>query len=209
MASMRTKVTEVPGVGEVTLVKNPRARRYSISITSALKVRVNIPWLGTYLAGERLARSNAALISQRLEAMRSRIAARNERPENDDIAALSPEERESYIRELNARAHRELPGLLQHYAALMGVQYNRLFIKHNRSNWGSCSVRRNINLNLNLMRLPEDLRAYVILHELCHLSQMNHGPQFHALLQSACRAFIAPDADEARLSRRLKRYMLI
>lgn len=206
---MRTKTIEVPGVGEVTLCKNPRARRYSISITSKLKVRVNIPWLGTYLAGERLALSNAELIAHRIESMRARVSAKHDRPENADIAGLTPEGRDAYVGRLRKQAHEVLPELLHRYAVQMGVEYNRLFIKHNRSNWGSCSVRRNINLNINLMRLPEDLRAYVILHELCHLSQMNHGPQFHALLQSSCRAFIAPDADETQLSRRLKRYMLI
>lgn len=199
----------MPGVGEVTLVKNPRARRYSISITSALKVRVNIPWLGTYLAGERLALSNAALISQRIEAMRARITARHIRPENADIADLSPELRDRLIADLRRQAHEVLPGELRRCADLMGISYNRLFIKHNRSNWGSCSVRRNINLNINLMRVPPELRTYVILHELCHLAHMNHGPQFHAMLQAACRAIIAPDADERLLSRRLKQYCLI
>jgi len=205
----RTKVIELPGVGEVTLVKNPRARRYSISITSALKVRVNIPWLGTYLAGERLARSNAELIAARIQAMKGRVSAKHERPENADVASLGPEQRVALVEQLRREAHEVLPGLLEKYARLLGVSYNRLYIKHNRSNWGSCSVRRNINLNLNLMRLPEDLRTYVILHELCHLAQMNHGPQFHALLQSACRQHIAPEADEAALSRRLKKYMLV
>lgn len=209
MAEMRTKTIEVPGVGEVTLVKNPRARRYSISITAALKVRVNIPWLGTYLAGERLARSNSGLIAQRIEAMRTRVEAKHDSPENAGIAELSPEQRAALVGQLRRRAHEELPALVQHYASQMGVSYHRLFIKHNSSNWGSCSVRRNINLNLNLMRLPSDLRTYVILHELCHLVHMNHGPRFHALLQSCCSTYIAPDADERILSRRLKRYMLI
>lgn len=206
---MRIKTIEIPGVGEVTLVKNPRARRYSISITSSLKVRVNIPCLGTYLAGEALARSNAGLISRRIEAMKARVSAKHERPENAGVSELPAGRKAALVESLRKQAREQLPGLVQHYADLMGVSYNRLYIKHNRSNWGSCSVRRNLNLNLNLMRVPEDLRTYVILHELCHLTHMNHGPQFHAMLQTACKRFIAPDADEAVLSRRLKRYLLV
>ncbi|MDY5407408.1 MAG: M48 family metallopeptidase, partial [Candidatus Cryptobacteroides sp.] len=51
---------------------------------------------------------------------------------------------------------------------------------------GSCSRAGNINLNLNLVRLPEPLCDYVILHELCHLKEPNHGPKFHAMLEQLC-----------------------
>ena len=47
-------------------------------------------------------------------------------------------------------------------------------------------MRGNINLNLRLVTLPEELRDYVMLHELCHLKEMNHGARFHALLESVC-----------------------
>ena len=72
------------------------------------------------------------------------------------------------------------------------AMYGRVFIKNNSSNWGSCSARGNINLNLNLVRLPQLLRDHVILHELCHLRHPNHGPEFHALLELL-------DADNLRL----------
>lgn len=75
---------------------------------------------------------------------------------------------------------------LEHFAAKYGFKFGRLAIKHNSTNWGSCSRQGNINLNLNLMRLPEPLCDYVILHELCHLREPNHGPKFHALLEQLC-----------------------
>ena len=83
-------------------------------------------------------------------------------------------------------AKAQLPPRLAALAALHGFTYARVFIKNNVSNWGSCSVRGNINLNLRLVTLPEALRDYVMLHELCHLKEMNHGPRFHALLESVC-----------------------
>ena len=60
-------------------------------------------------------------------------------------------------------------------ACRFGFKYARVFIKHNLTNWGSCSSKGNINLNLNLLRLPEHLADYVILHELCHLRRRITG----------------------------------
>lgn len=96
-------------------------------------------------------------------------------------AAVTPE-----IEAMRAQAKATLPGRLAELASAHGFSYNKVFIKNNVSNWGSCSVRGNINLNLRLVTLPEDLRDYVMLHELCHLRQMNHGPKFHALLEEVC-----------------------
>ena len=76
-----------------------------------------------------------------------------------------------------------LPARLQLLASHYGFTYGRVAIKNNRTNWGSCSARNNINLNLHLMRLPEHLRDYVILHELCHLRYHDHGENFHRLLE--------------------------
>ena len=106
------------------------------------------------------------------------------------------------VEELRRQAKEYLPGRLYYLANLFGFQYNTLRIKHNSSNWGSCSSKGNINLNLNLMRVPQDLQDYVMLHELCHLKYLNHSPQFHALLESVC-----PGHREKQ--RRLKEYKLI
>ena len=90
------------------------------------------------------------------------------------------------VAELRKQAKAYLPGRLAELAAQHGFSYNHVRIKHNVSNWGSCSVKKNINLNLNLMRLPAELQDYVMLHELCHLKYMDHGKEFHALLESVC-----------------------
>ena len=95
-------------------------------------------------------------------------------------------EQAAEVERLRAEAKAALPPRLAQLAALHGFTYNKVRIKHNSSNWGSCSELGNINLNLNLMRLPEHLRDFVMLHELCHLRYLDHGPEFHALLESLC-----------------------
>lgn len=90
------------------------------------------------------------------------------------------------VRILRDEARVLLPQKLAFFADRYGFRYNRLAVKHNLSNWGSCSSKGNINLNLNLLRLPEPLCDYVVLHELCHLKHPDHGPGFHALLEKLC-----------------------
>lgn len=102
--------------------------------------------------------------------------------------------------DLRAEAKAWLVPRLATLAAEHGFSYNKVFIKNNVSNWGSCSTKGNINLNMQLMRLPEELRDYVILHELCHLKQLNHGPEFHALLNNLC------EGREKELRRQLRQY---
>ena len=100
---------------------------------------------------------------------------------------------------LRQEAKAYLPARLEMLACRFGFKYAKVFIKHNLTNWGSCSSKGNINLNLNLLRLPEYLADYVILHELCHLREPNHGPGFHALLGRILTEHfnIAPHPDDS------------
>jgi predicted metal-dependent hydrolase len=84
---------------------------------------------------------------------------------------------------LRQSAKAELPPRLAELADRYGFSYNRVTIKHNATNWGSCSTKSNINLNLNIVRLPAVLQDYVLLHELCHLRHHDHGHAFHLLLE--------------------------
>lgn len=77
-----------------------------------------------------------------------------------------------------------LPKRLETLARQLGFQYGKLTIKNTRSKWGSCSSRNDIQLSVQLMRLPDHLIDYVIIHELCHIKHKNHGERFHALLSS-------------------------
>jgi predicted metal-dependent hydrolase len=72
-----------------------------------------------------------------------------------------------------------------------GFTYNRVSIKNQKSCWGSCSLKRNLNFNYKVAFLPEELRNYVIVHELCHLRELNHGRQFWGLVEKTIPNYIA------------------
>jgi predicted metal-dependent hydrolase len=101
---------------------------------------------------------------------------------------------------LRRQAKSELPPRLSVLAARYGFTYNRVTIKHNATNWGSCSAKGNINLNLNIIRLPRVLQDYVLLHELCHLRHLDHGHAFHLLLEHVLTDNLMKLIDDIELS---------
>lgn len=167
------KVYEDPVIGAVVLRKTSRSRRISLRVNPRGGVTVSMPWIVPFRVGLEFFLYRREWVLETIERQNKRFV---------DEPILTPEEIES----LRKEAKKVLPARLSELARKYSFEYNQVRIKHNVSNWGSCSRKGNINLNLNLMRVPEDLRDYVILHELCHLRHPNHGPEFHALLESLC-----------------------
>ena len=124
-------------------------------------------------------------------------------PEN--IPVKTPEIQEiiriSIIKALRIEAKEYLPGRTYELAKKLGFKLNRVFVKNNKTLWGSCSGKNNINLNLHLIRLPNHLIDYVIIHELCHTIEKNHGPQFWKLLDSIL-------GDAKKISKELKQHSI-
>lgn len=75
-------------------------------------------------------------------------------------------------------AKKKLPRLVARYAKEMDISYERVFVKAQKTRWGSCSSKGNINLNCLLMNVPPYVRKYVIVHELAHRKEMNHSERF-------------------------------
>lgn len=73
-----------------------------------------------------------------------------------------------------------IPKRVEYYASIMGVSYGRITIRKQRSCWGSCSARRNLNFNCLLMLTPMEVIDSVVVHELCHLLEMNHSKRFYS-----------------------------
>ncbi len=92
--------------------------------------------------------------------------------------------------------HQKLHELNQRY----NFSFNRVAIKNHSTRWGSCSKQKNLNFNYRIFFLSNELAEYVIVHELCHLTQMNHSKKFWALV-----AQVVPDFKERRKQLRLMR----
>ena len=69
---------------------------------------------------------------------------------------------------------------VEHYAGISGINYNRIFIRLQKSRWGSCSRDGNLNFNCLLVLMPLEILDSVVVHELCHRKHMNHSKQFYA-----------------------------
>ena len=103
------------------------------------------------------------------------------------------------IEALRIEAKTHLPKKVEAFAKKFHLSYNRVFIKNLKTRWGSCSNRNNINLNLHLMRLPDKLIDYVILHELAHTVEPNHGKGFWNFLETMTK-------DAKKIDKELKLY---
>ena len=173
MAKKSEKIIHDDQLGEIVLRKNPGSRRMSIRVHPSKGISVIVPYLVPYMAAEAFFRLNKSRIIAIVQKQKAKYG---------NVTAPDPE----LIEQLRAKAKAELPSRLKELADRYGFTYNRVTIKHNSTNWGSCSARNNINLNLSLMSLPQVLRDYVLLHELCHLRHHDHGDAFHLLLEHLC-----------------------
>ena len=84
------------------------------------------------------------------------------------------------INALAEKAKQIIPERVRYYAPRIGVTYNRITIRCQRTRWGSCSSKGNLNFNCLLAMFPLEVIDSVVVHELCHRKHMNHSPQFYA-----------------------------
>ena len=139
-----------------------------------------MPWMLPYAIAEKFLLSKRQWVAAALE----RQAGQMHRAAESGRTATVPDDPAELERMREAARAALVPKLLS-AAARYGFPFKgRVAIKNNVTNWGSCSSKGNINLNMRLILLPEHLQDYVILHELCHLRYPDHGPAFHALLDS-------------------------
>ena len=180
-----SRTIDVPGVGPVLLERSARARYMNITVRRG-RVRVAIPLRCPFHRAETLAHERSDWIraqQRRLREADRRLRTLPHAPEPDDLHA----------------ACRSLVERLAELAAAHGFRYNRVFLRNQRTRWGSCSSRNNINLNVKLLRLPDDLRDYVLLHELVHTRTLHHGPDLWGALERCC-----PNSQQ--LKRRVRDY---
>lgn len=153
------------------LIRSNR-KTLAIQITPAGEVLVRCPRGFPAKEAEMFVESKREWI----EAHLAKIA---ERPA---VPALSTEE----VRTLARRAAEDIPERVARFAPLVGVEYGHITIRSQRTRWGSCSAKGNLNFNCLLSLCPEEVRDYVVIHELCHRKELNHSPRFWAEVEKVC-----------------------
>jgi predicted metal-dependent hydrolase len=206
-----------PGPGRVDFVRVRKARRYILRVRPDGTLRVTIPrggsraeaiqfigrqlvWVarerqrvrreqvpvswtngtGILLGGER---QIITVDEQGDRGLTARYADRTVRV--TDVADV----RREIERDLRQLAREQLITRLQQLAAEHGLAVGRITIRNQRSRWGSCSRSGAIALNFRLVQMPPAVCDYVLVHELMHLRQQNHGRRFWALVERACPAY--------------------
>lgn len=154
---------------EITLIRS-RRKSLAIEITPELQVVVRAP-------AQMPVREINAFVQEKDDWIRAhlqRMAEKKRLREQCREQALSKEE----LQELAAQAMKLIPQKVRYYAPIIGVTYGRITIRNQRTRWGSCSGKGNLNFNCLLLLMPEEVLDYVVVHELCHRKEMNHSARF-------------------------------
>lgn len=150
------------------LIKS-RRRTIGFEMKSDGTLVVRAPFKATKAEIEKLIISHA----QWIEKARRRAASRKEMQEN--CQKLTREE----ILNLVKSATKYIPDRVAYYSKMVGVTYGRITLRQQKTRWGSCSSKGNLNFNYLLMLTPIEVIDSVIVHELCHRKEMNHSKRFY------------------------------
>jgi len=205
---MTNKVVHLNGIGSVTFSKNLRSKNIKISVKPDKSVLVSFPYFVPSKTVVAFVQKNEKWIRQqqlKFEARMNRFADGSEfktkhfivyfsqgtenkvRKKEEKIFLtvkdFSSEESSEFVEKVITELYRVeakniLPARLKKLAEINGFSFNKVTIRNNRRNWGSCSSKNNISLNLQMMKLPDKLIDYILLHELVHTEIKNHGPKF-------------------------------
>jgi len=189
-------------LGEIKISKNKRNKHIRLSIRKE-EIRVSIPYHVSYNRAIEFITKNESWINNTLEKQKNR---REFIAEHQNVLPVLNTKKE--IENARKEAKLILEPRLANIALKYGFKYNRVCIKNNKSNWGSCSSKKNINLNIRLIYLPEILADSVMLHELVHLHHMNHGPRFHKELDRLLKDYTNNSYTEERASKELLEWHL-
>lgn len=162
---VKSKIIEIDGIGQILLERSNRAKRINISVKPFRGVRVAVPYRVPFDKAIQFALSKKNWILKHLDKMDA------VEKEHEDFLKNS-------IKIDKEEVRRKLVGRLNQLCEQHSFTYNRVFLRNQKTRWGSCSNKNNINLNMKLIRLPDEMIDYVLLHELVHTRIKNHTKEF-------------------------------
>ena len=178
-----------PTLGEIECVRSVRARSIRLVVRSDDSLRLSYPIFTNRSRAIAFAESRQEWI----ELTRQRLAKRRA-----SYPTITPQD----VERLRREAREYIPEALHRLSSKHGFSYTTLRISSAHTRWGSCSGRNGISISLFVMILPEHLREFILLHELCHTRHHNHSVAFHALLNSLV------EHKERELNAELRKYKI-
>ena len=169
-SSLNTSSSD-PDLSAIRIIRSSR-RTLSLQVKNDGQVIVRAPRHVTLQEIAAFVRKNSAWLHKHLEKVRKEKELNAASP----VQPLTMED----IQKLADEELRVIPGRVAHFAPLVGVTYGRITVRNQRTRWGSCSSKGNLNFNCLLMLAPPEILDYVVVHELCHRKEMNHSPKFWA-----------------------------
>lgn len=186
---VEAKTIELKSIGTILIERSRRAKHLSLSVKPFKGARVAVPFGVSFARAEMFARSKTGWIKKHLDKMVLMEQEARAISKNKPI--------------IQAAARKHLIDRLNFLSQKYGFNYNKVFIKNQKTRWGSCSARNNINLNINLVRLPDELIDYTILHELAHTRVKNHSRRFWDQMDKLLFG------DAKKLDRKLSKYSFL
>jgi len=211
---MPGKVVQFKNIGVVTFSKNRRSKNIKISVKPDKSVLVSFPFYCSSKEVLSFVQNNEEWIWQQQRKMESRrnkfdvnseiktklhrikfILGENYNIETKKdtiqitVTNFNSDKTQEYIEDILTQIYRFeakklLPQKLTELAEKYNFKFQKVTIRNNKRNWGSCSSKNNISLNLQMMKLPDNLIDYILLHELVHTEIKNHGEKFWKKLNS-------------------------
>ena len=154
---------------KVTVIKSNR-KTVAIQVNADMSVIVRAPRWAKNKDIDKILQEKEAWIHKHIEQIRKQRA----EYEANKLDKLTDDD----IKELTQKALKVIPERVKYYAEFIGVNYGRITIRRQKTRWGSCSSKGNLNFNCLLMLTPPEVIDYVVVHELCHRKEMNHSKNF-------------------------------
>lgn len=164
------------GLVEFELVRSSR-RTLAIQVSADGAVTVRAPWQCSRARAKAFVEEKQDWILRKQEEMRSRSR------EKERKKGQLPEWGAEDYKRGRAQAAQVFAQRTAYFAGRMGVSYGRITIRDQKTRWGSCSAKGNLNFNWRLVLAPQKVLDYVVVHELAHRKEMNHSPRFWKLVE--------------------------
>ncbi|MCR5040534.1 MAG: M48 family metallopeptidase [Clostridia bacterium] len=164
---------------EINIIREKR-RSFELRVTDGTPV-LRVPKKTTDAEAEEFLRKHRRWIENRISSY--------EKQKEIEASAepLTVEE----LREIAGKAAVYIPERVGYFAGVMGLKYGRITIRRQKTKWGSCSSKGNLNFNCLLMLAPPEVIDSIVVHELCHLRYLDHGSGFRSMVLKYC-----PDYDD-------------